>query len=116
MTIDEASERYNIPIEILQQYERWGLCGSVKTVMGAWQYDDCDLQRLSMVMTLHDVGFASDEIETYMRLMIAGASTQAERLQMLNAKRRKALDDIHLKEKQLERLDYLRHKINQSPQ
>lgn len=116
MTIDEASERYNIPIEILQQYERWGLCGSVKTVMGAWQYDDCDLQRLSMVMTLHDVGFASDEIETYMRLMIAGASTQADRLQMLNAKRRKALEDIHLKEKQLERLDYLRHKTNQSPQ
>lgn len=116
MTIDEASERYNIPIEILQQYERWGLCGSVKTVMGAWQYDDCDLERLSMVMTLHDVGFAGDEIETYMRLMIAGASTQAERLQMLNAKRRKALDDIHLKEKQLERLDYLRHKTNQSPQ
>lgn len=30
MTIDEASRRYNIPLEILQEYEQWGLCGAVK--------------------------------------------------------------------------------------
>lgn len=57
MTINEASERYHIPLEILQEYERWGLCGAVKKVMGAWQYDDTDLERLSMIMTLHDIGF-----------------------------------------------------------
>ena len=27
MTIKEASERYNIPMEILREYESWGLCG-----------------------------------------------------------------------------------------
>ena len=26
MTIEEASERYNIPMEILREYEGWGLC------------------------------------------------------------------------------------------
>ena len=25
MTIHEASERYNIPLSVLQEYERWGL-------------------------------------------------------------------------------------------
>ena len=35
MTVHEASERYHIPLEILREYERWGLCGTVKTVMGA---------------------------------------------------------------------------------
>ena len=40
MTIQEASERYKIPLEILREYESWGLCGSVKKVMGMWQYDD----------------------------------------------------------------------------
>ena len=30
MTINEASERYNIPLEILHEYECWGLCGAVK--------------------------------------------------------------------------------------
>lgn len=38
MTILEASERYQIPMNILQEYESWGLCGAVKQVMGAWQY------------------------------------------------------------------------------
>ena len=29
MTIDEASERYQIPMEVLKEYESWGLCGAV---------------------------------------------------------------------------------------
>ena len=57
MTIDEASERYQIPIEVLKEYESWGLCGAVRKVVGAWQYDEEDLKRLSLIMTLHDVGF-----------------------------------------------------------
>lgn len=35
MTIDEASERYSIPLDILREYESWGLCGAVKKVTGA---------------------------------------------------------------------------------
>ena len=70
MTIDEASERYHIPLEILHEYERWGLCGAVKKVMGSWQYDDTDLERLSMIMTLRDIGFENTEIETYMKLLL----------------------------------------------
>lgn len=72
MTKQEASERYNIPVEILDEYESWGLCGEVKKVMGAWRYDDRDLERLSMIMTLHDSGFTNAEVETYMRLFLAG--------------------------------------------
>ena len=33
MTINEASEQYSIPISILREYERWGLCDTVKTVI-----------------------------------------------------------------------------------
>ena len=111
MTIHEASERYNIPLEILREYESWGLCGTVKTVMGAWQYDDTDVERLSTIMTLHDIGFTSQEVETYMRLLLEQEGTDRARLRMLDEKRRAALDDIHFREKQLERLDYLRHEL-----
>ena len=110
MTIKEASERYNIPMEILREYESWGPCGAVKKVMGSWQYDDTDLERLSLIMTLHDVGFATPEVETYMRLA-AQDGTEAQRMQMLNEKRGSTLDEIHFREKQLERLDYLRYHI-----
>ena len=111
MTIEEASRQYHIPMKILREYESWGLCGAVKKVMGAWQYDDTDLERLSMIMTLHDVGFENDEIETYMKLLLEQTGTEAQRLRMLDQKRGDTLDEIHFREKQLERLDYLRYHI-----
>lgn len=114
MTVNEASERYQIPIEVLKEYEEWGLCGTVKQVMGVWQYDDQDLERLSMIMALHDIGFTNEEVETYMRLMLQGEYTEAQRLRMLGKKREQALNEIHLREKQVDRLDYLRYKIKKS--
>lgn len=114
MTIQEASEHYQIPMNILREYESWGLCGVVKKVMGLWQYDDTDLERLSIIMTLHDIGFSSEEVETYMRLLLETEHSEAQRLRMLEQKRSRALDEIHFKEHQLQRLDYLRHEIYQS--
>ena len=114
MTINEASERYHIPVEVLKEYESWGLCDEVKKVMGVWQYDDQDIQRLSMIMTLHDVGFDNSEVESYMRLFLEGDSTEKERLDMLNKKRGVTLDELHFKQKQLDRVDYLRYKIQKA--
>ena len=114
MTIQEASERYHIPMKILKEYESWGLCGEVKKVMGAWQYDESDIERLSTIMTLHDIGFTNKEVEQYMKLLLMGKSTEQERMKMLNQKRSGTLDEIHFKEKQLDRLDYLRYEIQKS--
>lgn len=111
MTIDKASKRYNISLNILHEYERWGLCNIVKKVMGAWQYDDTDLERLSLIMILHDIGFESSGIETYMKLLLEKENSEDERLKILEDKRQNILDDIHLKEKQLNYLDYLRYNI-----
>ena len=111
MTIKEASEHYNIPIKILEEYESWGLCSEIKKVMGSWQYDDIDIERLSTIMTLHDIGFTNKEIEKYMRLLVDGVSTEAERIKMLETKRDGTLDEIHFKEGQLDRLDYLRFEM-----
>lgn len=111
MTIQEASEAYQIPMHILREYESWGLCGAVKKVMGQWQYDDTDLERLSTIMTLHDIGFTSSEVEVYMRLPLEGEPSSEQQLRMLEEKRNVALDEIHFKERQLQRLDYLRHEI-----
>ena len=54
MTKEEASRQYQIPVSVLDEYERWGLYGAVKKVMGNWQYDDTDIERLGIVMSLHD--------------------------------------------------------------
>ena len=105
MTMEEVWARYRIPLEILREYENWGLCGTAKG------FDDSDLERLSLIMTLHDIGFNSGEVENYMRLLMEGCSTDLERLSMLDRKRRTALDEIHFWERQLERLDDLRYRI-----
>ena len=105
MTKQEASERYNIPIWLMDEYESWGLCREGR-------YDDIDLERISMIMTLHDVGFTGSEIETYMRLPLEGDHIKEQRIQMLTRKLDHALDEIHFKEAQLARLDYLRRSIN----
>jgi len=110
MTKQEASEKYRIPVDILDEYEAWNLCDEVKKVMGVWQYDDTDLERLSMILTLHDTGFEKQEIEQYMRLYLKGDETAAERMRILKQKRRRTLDEIHFQEKCLENLDYLRYK------
>ena len=114
MTMNEVSERYKIPVKILKEYESWGLCGEIKKEMGSWHYDDSDIERLSTIMTLHDIGFASEEIEKYMRLLAAGTSAETERIKILEEKRNGTLDEIHLKQQQLDRLDYLRFDIKRS--
>ena len=53
-----------------------GVCGAMKKVMGAWQYDDTDLERLSTIMSLHDMGFDVNEVETYMRLLLSDEDTE----------------------------------------
>lgn len=111
MTKQEASERYGIPAHILDEYESWGLYSAVKKVIGAWQYDETDIERLSLILTLHDIGFEPAEVENYMRLVVEGDGTAAQRMLMLDQKRRGTLDEIHFREKQIDRLDYLRHEI-----
>ncbi len=112
MTINEASARYGVPLDILKEYESWELRGTVKRGRDIWQYDDQDLERLSMIMTLHDIGMNNEEVERYMRLLLEGEKTEAQRLAMLNKRRAVALDEIHMKEAQLDQLDYLRHRMH----
>jgi len=114
MTKKEVSERYRIPIGILDEYHSLGLCDAVRMAMDDWQYDDQDLERLSMIMALHDMEFSKDEVESYMRMLIKGPATEKERMKMLDEHRKKALEEIHLKERQLERMDYLRHEIRKN--
>ena len=111
MTINEVSKRYSIPIEILCEYEKRRPRIKEKTVE-AKQYDQTDIERLSLILTLHDVGFSDTEIEQYMRLVLSNSNTARERSEILRKKRDGALDELHKKQQQLDRLDYLRFELS----
>lgn len=113
MTREEVSLNYQIPIEILQQYEKWDLFDNRKKEMGKWQYDDQDLELLSLILTLHDIGFNKREIQQYM-LLYRKEETNTECIRILKQKRGEILNGIHVQEKRLEYLDYLRYKVQKS--
>ncbi|MGN1305998.1 MAG: MerR family transcriptional regulator [Oscillospiraceae bacterium] len=103
MTREEVLRRYKIPAEILDEYEPQGQ-----------EYDDSDIERISTIMTLSDIGFKKEDIKVYLLLEQIGVSTLKERLEILEVKRSAILDEMHKNEKQLECLDYLRYKLKKS--
>lgn len=112
MTIHEASVRYKIPMKILKEYESWGLVGETQKETEAKYYDQTDIELLSLIMTLYDVGFTKNDVERYVRLTLSGPDTAEPRMAMLRRKRNGTLDEIHLKQEQLDRLDYLCFEIS----
>jgi len=114
MNKQEVSRRFCIPVSILDEYHEMGLCDAVRMAMDDWHYDDRDLERLSMIMALHDMGFTKPEVENYMKLLLQGEATADQRMRILNEHRQKALDEIHLRERQMERMDYLRYEIREN--
>ena len=114
MKRQEVSERYQIPLDILREYESWAPGEATRQGRAGWQYDDTDLERLGTLLTLYEIGFSAQEARTYMCLP-EESRTAARRLQMLKQKRAETLEEIYRKERQLQKLDYLRYEI-QKPQ
>lgn len=67
---------------------------------------DCDVQRLSLFLSLRDLDFSPEEA-AYLE------APPAERLRRLEARREALLAEVHHREDQLCRLDCLRHALRQ---
>ena len=78
--------------------------------MGSCQYHETDFERLSLIMMLYGLDYTVEEIKKYMKLSLG--KTERECLKLLNKKRKGILDEVHLKEKQLSRIDYLRYEMD----
>lgn len=115
MTIHEISRRYRIPMSVLHAYERWNLCPGTRDSSDGRQYDAQDVDRLSMLLTLYDIGFCDSEAEAYMHLLLVPDTTGARRLAMLNQKRCQLLEQIHGMDEKIEALDRLKREIEACP-
>lgn len=109
MTREEASRRYQIPLAVLREYETWDMqrCKN--------QYDNRDLERLSLITALKDLGFNGAETKEYL-LLWEQEGTESQRLEILEAKRKAALNEIHQREERLCRLNCLRHSLRKKQQ
>ena len=115
MTITEVSEKYKIPLALLQRYAAEKADAESKggkhRQAEAYRFTDSDIEQLSVRMTLQEIGFAEEEIAAYLRLRQDDENSAEACLKMLNKLRSRTLDTIHGKEKALERIDYLRYEL-----
>lgn len=101
----KAAEAFNVPDCLMESYEKCRCCQCT----GQSEYSQEDIEHLSLMMSLQEIGFSEEEILTYINLSENGGSR--EQVTMLDRKRKELLKDIHLREKQLDCLDYLRHQL-----
>ena len=112
MTRQEISERYCVSAKVLDAYERCLADNKDGQKHSArHHYTERDLEQISLLLKLHDLGFSSQEAQEYMRLCRCRCETSGQRLAMLEKRRADFLEEIHRKEKQLDRLDYLRYQL-----
>lgn len=97
-------QKYNVLPELLDKYEKIKKCTD---------YSDKDIENISMIMTLYDAGFDDAEVKKYINFYLLDEDTAEKRSAMLTKKRKNKLDEIHLNQKQLDSIDYLRYKILQ---
>ena len=107
MTKEEIQKCCMISDHILNEYEE-----IIKQVIGDGGVfkkspEGYDVGMLSLMITLHDAGFSEKETREYMQR----EDKTEELLEMLDEKRRHILEMIHIKEEQLDKLDYLRFQI-----
>lgn len=62
MTRQELMERYPLSASVLAEYDSWDFCREPGT-----EYTPGDVERLSLLLTLLDIGFTAREAKAYMR-------------------------------------------------
>lgn len=111
MTQEEMCTSYCIHTTILNSYFESGILSKKK------EYDDRDLQRISFVRSLENLGFDLDQTIVYLSLYEDPKRNQKELIRMLTRQRERLLDAVHWREKQIRTLDEwlydLRHTIQQ---
>lgn len=60
---------------------------------------------------LDNLGFTNAEATLYIRLLRLGTSAKDKRIQLLTDRRKKLLEEIYIRENQLQEIDYLRYEL-----
>lgn len=105
MKKQDVSYTYNIPLSTLDYYESFN-----QLKMG--EYDEGDIEKLSLIISLQNLNFGQEEISDFMQLNELGERTKAQRIKVLKRKRQQLLDDIHHQQKTLDILDCLLYQMN----
>lgn len=111
LRIKEVSECFNISSATLRYYEKMGLFEDVIRVNGIREYEERDIERLSLIITLKSAGLKIETMAKFIELEKSGEVTKKQKIKMLKNERQKLLDDIHDQQNKLYVLDCLIYQI-----
>ena len=104
-TIQEVSQKTGLTAHTLRFYEKEGLLGAVKrSESGFRQYTDDDLDILSGICCLKNTGMSLREIARFLELSREGDSTLRQRVELLEAHRKKVLTQMEQMQTHLEKV------------
>lgn len=103
MTLKDAEKKFGLPYDVLDRYVSFGF---IRKSTAAGEYRDEDFERLGLIDTLLSAGFTPEETKKYLSLT-ENKGTDNQQIMMLKKQRRLLLDDIHDRQRALDRLDYM---------
>ena len=106
MNINEISLTYNVLVDCIQDFENQGFFDEVKHIDGEKIYEEKDIQKLSFLMTLKNVGMSIQDMKKYIQYISEGDSTLSQRIDMLTRYRQALLEKAHTCYKSIDILDY----------
>lgn len=110
MTLEEAGKKISMDVEDLQMYEKQGifLLENMET-----EKAEQEIEEIRTLDSLAKIGVGEEELRRLKTLMGRGHQTSREQIRLLKKCRFDLLDDIHGKQKKLDKMDYMIHIIKE---
>lgn len=105
-TIGEVAKLTGLSISTLRYYEKEGLLLGVKRHSGIREFEDKDLNALSLIECLKTSGLQLDEIKEYMDLAKEGDSSLSLRQQIILKSERRLLTQMDALKHSLDMISY----------
>ena len=105
-TIGQVSEMFYLPISTLRYYDKQGLFPRLARESGIRKFSDHEIEALRVIECLKKSGLEIKDIKLFMDWCVEGASTYADRLDLIQKRRERVEAEIRQMHKTLDMLKY----------
>ena len=105
-TIGQVAEMFNLPISTLRYYDKQGLFPRLERESGIRKFSDNEIEALRVIECLKKSGLEIKDIRLFMDWCVEGASTYADRLDLIQKQRERVEAEIRQMHKTLDMLKY----------
>ena len=105
-TIGQVAEMFDLPISTLRYYDKQGLFPRLERESGIRKFSDNEIEALRVIECLKKSGLEIKDIKLFMDWCVEGASTYADRLDLIQKQRERVEAEIRQMHKALDMLKY----------